>query len=102
MRLTRHQIETIRKSATELFGRNTRVWLFGSRVNDMARGGDIDLYIEPQSSEMDELVNAKLHFLMALHQALGYQKIDVVIRPANTTEELPIYGIAKKTGILLS
>jgi hypothetical protein len=43
---------------------------------------------------------AKLLFLQALHSALGEQKIDVVLRLANKTS-LPIYQIAKETGIQL-
>ena len=43
---------------------------------------------------------AKLHFLRSLHSELGEQKIDVVLRLENTTI-LPIYDIAKETGIQL-
>jgi len=35
------------------FGAETRVWLFGLRVDDHARGGDIDLYIEPRIEDPD-------------------------------------------------
>ena len=49
---------------------------------------------------MAALALAKLHFLRALHSTLGEQKIDVVLRPADA-KILPIYQIAKKTGIQL-
>ncbi|MFI3137848.1 MAG: nucleotidyltransferase domain-containing protein [Methylococcaceae bacterium] len=100
MRLTIFQQTTISENARRYFGESTRVWLFGSRVDDAEKGGDIDLYIEPENQEMAALALAKLHFLRALHSTLGEQKIDVVLRPADA-KILPIYQIAKKTGIQL-
>ena len=46
MRLTSSEAQTIAGLARERFGSQTRVFLFGSRTDDAARGGDIDLYIE--------------------------------------------------------
>ena len=46
MRLTPSESQTIAGLARESFGPQTRVFLFGSRTDDAARGGDIDLYIE--------------------------------------------------------
>ncbi len=43
MRLTDFQIKTICESAEKNFGKDTHIWLFGSRVDDEAKGGDIDL-----------------------------------------------------------
>ena len=57
-----------------------RLWLFGSWVDDARRGGDIDLYLEPQEGNAAELVAAKLRFLAALHRRLGERRIDVVLR----------------------
>ncbi|WP_262967245.1 helix-turn-helix domain-containing protein, partial [Methylobacter psychrophilus] len=41
-----------------------------------AKGGDIDLYIEPQTQKIADLIIAKLHFLKDLHKKIGEQKID--------------------------
>ncbi len=101
MRLTAFQIQIICESAEKNFGRDTRVWLFGSRVNDQAKGGDIDLYLEPQIQNLQDLITAKLQFLRDLHKKLGEQKIDVVLRRPDTTVDLPVYRIAKQTGVLL-
>jgi hypothetical protein len=46
MRLTASQIETIRNTTQQNFGADASVWLFGSRVDDTRRGGDVDLYVE--------------------------------------------------------
>ena len=46
MRLCTDQVATMRQEALNLAGDSARVWLFGSRVHDEARGGDVDLLIE--------------------------------------------------------
>lgn len=51
------------------------IYLFGSRVDDAARGGDIDLLV---LSSRIALI-AKLGILARLHQQLGERKIDLVV-----------------------
>lgn len=101
MRLTKPQVDVICVSAVKNFGLSARVWLFGSRVDEQSKGGDIDLYIEPEIHDPIELVDAKLHFLLELHKKLGQQKIDVVIPRAEFKEDFPIFRIAKETGVQL-
>lgn len=102
MRLTDPQMELIRAGALARFGGAARIWLFGSRADDGARGGDIDLYIEPEIQEPDRLVDAKLEFLADLHRALGERRIDLVIRRESRAEDLPIYRVARETGVRLA
>ena len=47
MRLTADQAEVIRTAVREVYGEESRLWLFGSRVDDNRRGGDIDLLVRP-------------------------------------------------------
>ncbi len=101
MRLSQPQVDVICASAVKNFGQSARVWLFGSRIDEQSKGGDIDLYIEPEIQEPAELVDAKLHFLLERHKKLGEQKIDVVIRRAEFKEDLPIFRIARETGVQL-
>jgi predicted nucleotidyltransferase len=68
MRLTEHEIQIIRDTAHEVFGQNIQIILFGSRVDDSAKGGDIDLMIET-SEEIDRpalqlLVECRAHCLV--------------------------------------
>jgi len=53
------------------------IYLFGSRVDDAAKGGDIDLLV------LSKRINlmTKLDILAQLHQKLGDRKIDIVIYP---------------------
>lgn len=99
MRLTDHQKNTILNACQRYF-ENAQCWLFGSRVDDQKRGGDIDLYIETPETDTNKIVTAKLAFLVALNRELGEQKIDVVIHQIGR-ELLPIHQIAKQTGIRL-
>lgn len=46
MRLTDRQIKDIKEEVARILGPDAEVWLFGSRVDDNARGGDVDLMIE--------------------------------------------------------
>ena len=96
MRLSKHEIESIKHGATAIFGPNTTVRLFGSRTDDSKKGGDIDLYIEPEYDQ--ELQFKKIKFLVHLDLSIGEQKVEVVIaRDKNRSIE----QLALKEGIIL-
>lgn len=46
MRLDANQTETILACVHRQFGGDARVMVFGSRLDDAARGGDLDLLVE--------------------------------------------------------
>ena len=97
MRLKVKEAEFIKQIAKDCFGKEAKIYLFGSRVSDDKKGGDIDLYIETTGKE--HLFDKKLKMLQALYAKLGEQKIDIVIN--NFTSSLYIYEIARQEGILL-
>ncbi|MDM7322287.1 MAG: nucleotidyltransferase domain-containing protein [Gammaproteobacteria bacterium] len=101
MRLTAEQAAIIRHSARASFGPLTRVWLFGSRVDDAQRGGDIDLLIQPPPPWPGDadILRRKIDFLVQLERQLGERKIDVIIEHPEDTR--PIVRIAHETGIEL-
>lgn len=98
MRLEQNQIEKIKLAAHNTFGNKAHIWLFGSRVDDAKKGGDIDLYIEiPETAQP---ARQKIQFKMKLERELDNQKIDVVLHQI-TKQPLPIHDWAKTTGIQL-
>ena len=46
MRLSQQTQQLIKATTQEIFGIDAQVKVFGSRINDDARGGDIDLLVE--------------------------------------------------------
>jgi len=50
MRLSDEERRVIRAACEEVFGPRATVRLFGSRVRDEARGGDLDLLVESDPS----------------------------------------------------
>jgi predicted nucleotidyltransferase len=106
MRLTPEQSEIIRQASETAFGAQTHVWLFGSRVDDAKRGGDIDLLVQPPASvskpgedRSATTLNRKLHLLGLIERQLGERKIDIIIETPGDTR--PIVQIAHATGIRL-
>jgi predicted nucleotidyltransferase len=97
MRLNEKSVATIKEAAKTYFDENTRVYLFGSRADDSQKGGDIDLYVETKVSE--DLLKRKLRMLAMLHKVLGEQKIDIVIKRAESKRYID--EIAKNEGIAL-
>ncbi len=77
MRLSQLEIDGIKKAFKEVF-KDGKVYLFGSRVDDNKRGGDIDLYIIP-SKEIENIREKKIEFLVKLDEYIGEQKVDVII-----------------------
>ena len=101
MRLTDQQHTIIRAAVTETFGAGANVWLFGSRVDDSQRGGDIDLLIETDQVDVDAIARAEIVLLAKIQMKMGEQKIDVLLDYPSRKIRPPIFSIAKQTGILL-
>lgn len=99
MRLTAEQQQVIRHAVLEHAGPLARVTLFGSRVDDEARGGDIDLLVEsPVPVERPAWLAATL--AASIDRALGGRKVDVVLQAPNL-KTLPVHLAAKATGVVL-
>lgn len=94
MRLSKQERGAIREAAHAIFG--VPVYLFGSRVDDSRRGGDIDLYLEV-GLPPEEIAQRRLQFIARLYRDIGERKIDVVINDGRG--RLPIYEVARRQGV---
>ena len=99
MRLSQSQVESIREAAQKVLGQEVVIRLFGSRVDDSLRGGDIDLLLET-----DHVVENRAQAICAIQGALmrsfGDRKIDLLIKDPRTPEAA-VFTIAQQTGVLL-
>lgn len=74
MRITKEQIQLIAETVSQLAGTDAAVYLFGSRLNDQIKGGDIDLFIE-SDAELTLIDRARIK--MKLESRLGLP-VDIV------------------------
>lgn len=99
MRLTSAHIEIIRRTAREFFGEQVHVTLFGSRVDDRAKGGDVDLLFDVQAP-VDDPALKMANLSARLSRAMDGRRVDVLISAPNLTDQ-PIHEIARQTGVAL-
>ncbi|HES75379.1 MAG TPA: nucleotidyltransferase domain-containing protein [bacterium] len=97
MRLSEQQANIICETTQRAFGTGVRVWLFGSRANDQARGGDIDLLIErDEAISLSQLLRAQVQLETQLQLP-----VDLITLTANKPAT-PIANIARLTGVRLA
>lgn len=101
MRLSGEQRRVIKQAARSCFGADAEVRLFGSRVDDSKRGGDIDLLINTSLTDPDTIGRAEIAFQVQVQRALGEQRIDVLVDYPARRVRPPIFAIAEQTGIRL-
>jgi len=81
VRLSSGQIDCIKKVVAKYSGAGTRVYLFGSRLDDGARGGDVDLLIETALA-VPRLQQAQMK--SALESELGLP-VDILVTVAHSS-----------------
>jgi len=77
MRLNKKEKEIILNLAKKYFGKNTKVFVFGSRLENK-KGGDIDLYIEPENYSLEKRGAFKFRIKEIL-----FKPVDVVFSKEN-------------------
>jgi len=93
MRLSSNEISSIKEIFFSIF-KSGEIFLFGSRVDDSLRGGDIDLFI--QTDDKNNILEKKIQFLSRLKSKIGDQKIDLIISKDKTRtieKEAIKYGV---------
>ncbi len=99
MRLSTASRQLIRQAITELVGDPASVKLFGSRLDDQQKGGDIDLLVTVlHPVDNPALLVARMG--AALHRALEGRKVDIVLQAPNLQRQ-PIHQIAEAEGVEL-
>lgn len=95
MRLSAEAINVIQDAFFSVFEKGD-LYLFGSRIDDTRKGGDIDLYVVTDQQSL--LGEKRIDFLTQIKHKLGDQRIDLVIDRGNNR---PIDKLAIKEGVLL-
>jgi predicted nucleotidyltransferase len=99
MRLTPAQINTIQNTVHAVLGEGAQVTLFGSRVDDSLKGGDVDLMVEvAQGIEDPAVVSARI--ASRISRVMHGRKVDVLLKAPNLLEQ-PIHRIASQEGVRL-
>ncbi len=75
MRLSDFEVNAIKDIFRQTFNSGV-IYLFGSRVDDKQKGGDIDLYIITNDKDK---IEKKINFLAKLKNKIGDQKIDIIL-----------------------
>ncbi|MDQ6764240.1 MAG: nucleotidyltransferase domain-containing protein [Bacteroidota bacterium] len=75
MRLTLEEISAIKKNVLH-FDPEAKIYLFGSRVNDSAKGGDIDILVISDKINFTE----KIKIRTGIFKEIEEQKLDLVVK----------------------
>jgi predicted nucleotidyltransferase len=70
------------------------IYLYGSRVDDRGRGGDIDLWVRSARINYEDALRLKVR----IKDRIGWQKLDLTV---SSQTDHPLAGIAEETGIRL-
>lgn len=81
----------ISKQIHQYFGESADIWLFGSRIDDHKKGGDVDLYVEAQPHNLLDEIRCKIK----LEENLD-MPVDLIVR--EQADSSLIGNIAKSQG----
>jgi predicted nucleotidyltransferase len=95
MRISQMYIEVIKKSILSL-DKKAKIFLFGSRVDDKKKGGDIDILVVSDKLSVSDKWKIKKEIFKHIEE----QKIDIVIAK-NKDLNQPFNKIALSNAILL-
>jgi predicted nucleotidyltransferase len=95
MRLTASEITAIREEIWRL-DPSAEVYLYGSRVDDTARGGDVDLLVISETLGFRDVMRLRARIL----DRIGWQQLDLVVRRRDQAGD-PLAAMALETGVKL-
>jgi predicted nucleotidyltransferase len=92
MRLTASEADAIREEVSRL-DPEAELYLYGSRTDDAARGGDIDLLVVSDKLALRDVLRLRIRIL----DRIGWQQLDLVTRCRNQLDDA-LATLAKETG----
>ena len=95
MRLTAAETETIREEVRRL-DPDAEIHLFGSRTDDLARGGDIDLLVVSDQLTFRDVLRLRA----SIQDRIGWQQLALLVRRRDQIGE-PLVALALETGVAL-
>ena len=94
MRLSEDEVKVLKQSLSRLSS-NAKLYLFGSRVDDSKKGGDIDLLIVAKDFTKKHLRKLRIDFF----KHFGEQKMDIVVDDGSFID--PFHKIIYKKAVRL-
>ncbi len=103
MRITHQQMTQLIDAITPFVGNHTaELRLYGSRVRDDRKGGDIDLLLLVEGTPLADLINEKKHHLIAhIKKQLGDQKIDLLITDCMDSQKVAFLNMILPESVCL-
>jgi hypothetical protein len=99
MRLRPQDVIALRNAIYDLAPDARAIRLFGSRLDDNARGGDVDLMIDFEKP-IDNPAVLSARLAVGASRALSNRKVDILLRAPNLMNSA-IHQIALEEGIIL-
>jgi len=99
MRLSEAQRQAVVQAVAQACGPQARVRLFGSRLDDALRGGDVDLLVE-LADEPADVPALQRQLQVRLLRALDGRAVDVLVVGPQTPRQ-PVHELALREGRLL-
>ncbi len=80
MRLSSKEVAAIKTAFSNIFPREDyTLYLFGSRVHDDRKGGDIDLLVVTSAAYRELFVNSKAKVRLKIFENIPEQRIDITV-----------------------
>ena len=99
MRLSAADRDLIKQRVHNHVGPSATIRLFGSRLDESRRGGDIDIFVD-LAEPVDDRLRLECELSALLERALDGRSVDVVVAAPNLAART-IDCVARQTGVAL-
>jgi hypothetical protein len=101
MRLSLQEIDALNHAVKQYVNTDYDLRLYGSRMDDNLKGGDIDLLLLVPKEDVTQIKSIKHLLLVAIKNQLGEQRIDLSITDSQSATKDDFYSQIIKTSISL-